>query len=162
MIGLGQIVTLGNSSNRIHEMRLWDSVAKVDRKEAEQGAAHSDVVRLGSKDKNEEAVPLKRFLSRIAKFGRPLKKTKEEKKAEEDCPIAKARAESEVGENAPLGWLTLDQMGGQSNGHVEMEKSLVGASTEMADEPTSMFSLSEGDAVEDFMFEPEWFLSPCG
>lgn len=163
MIGLGQIPTIGNTSNRIHEMRLWDSIAKVDRKEAEQGAAHSDTVRLGNKEKQERGVPLKTFLSRVAKFGRSVTRTKEEKKQEDDCPVAQARARSEVGENAPLGWLTLDQMGGQQSGGVELEpEAVLGGRFQSTEEPKSLFSLSEGDCVEDLMFEEEWFLSPCG
>lgn len=163
MIGLGQIVTLGNSSNRIHEMRLWESVSRVDRSEAEQGAAHSDVVRLGSKERNEETVPLERFLTRVAKFGRALRKPKEkQKQQEEKDPIARARAESLVGENAPLGWLTADHLGQESEGDVDFETPLQMGKTEAKDEPRSIFSLSEGDTVEDLMFEQEWFLSPCG
>lgn len=164
MIGLGQIVTLGNSSNRIHEMRLWESVSRVDRTEAEQGAAHSDVVRLGSKERNEESVPLERYLSRVAKFGRSLFKPKEEQKQEEPKdPIARARANSLVGENAPLGWLTADHHGGQSDAEIDLETPLLGGEySSQAEEPRSFFSLSEGDEVEDLMFEQEWFLSPCG
>lgn len=48
MIGLGQLVTLGNSSDRLHEMRLFREIAHVDDTEAEQGLHHSDAIQLGS------------------------------------------------------------------------------------------------------------------
>ena len=160
MIGLGQIPTLGNSS-RLHDLRLWESVARVDRKEAEQGAAHSDVVRLGAKERAEnlEEVPLERYLTRVSKFSEPKKKTEKKPEVEEDCPIAKARAESLVGENAPLGWLTADHHGEAEA--AELEEPMLGNFFETTSETTSVFSLSEPVGDENFMFEDEWFLSPC-
>ena len=169
MIGLGQIPTLGNS--RIHEMRLFQEVAKVDEKEAEQGALHSDALRLNSRDKDDDGILSRQGLTnRLSKLWLNLKakKPKEQKPTEEDCPIAKARAESEVGENAPLGWLTLDQMNedlgksaqtGLSNGDTLVKPKAKRAESK---ESTLLSFLRPDPEDADCMFNEEWFLSPAG
>lgn len=169
MIGLGQIPTLGNS--RIHEMRLFQEVAKVDEKEAEQGALHSDAVKLNSRDRDDEGLLSRQALSkRISKFWLNLKskKSQEQKPVEDDCPISKARAESAVGENAPLGWLTLDQMAedqsspgerGLSSGDILVEPKRESAPSK---ESTLLSFLRPDPDDADCMFHEEWFLSPAG
>jgi hypothetical protein len=165
MIGLGQINTIGNSSNRIHEMRLFREVARVDEKEAEQGVRHSDVLRLNSR-KDEEDGLLKKGLTRhLAKLWQTVKsKTTgaETDSPEDDCPVAKARAQSEVGENAPLGWLTYDQMAGTEASAPGMETVASKSAPAKADAKDSLAFLKTDPEDHDYMFCEEWFLSPCG
>jgi hypothetical protein len=114
MIGLGQIPTLGNTSNRILEMRLFQEVARVDEKEAEQGALHSDSLRLSQRDQEDNhAIGRNGLAQRLSSLWRQIKRKSQEtpdKTEEEDCPVAQARSRSVIGANAPLGWLTLDKL----------------------------------------------------
>ena len=170
MIGLGQIPSIGNTSNRVFEARLFQEVAKVDEKEAEQGALHSDALRLSSKDQESNSLlSRKGITNRLSRLWLNLKPKAQENKPEEkedDCPIAQARAESQVGQNAPLGWLTLDNLlnssstpqSGKSEGDT-----LVATKTEApAKESTSLSFLRSDPDDADYMFNDEWFLSPNG
>lgn len=164
MLGLGKIGLFTKRSNRLHEMRLANAVATVDTTEAQQGAQHSDVVRLNQREK-EDAVPLERYLSRMSKSALLLKKNSEQDKkdceAEENCPIAKARAESEVGENAPLSWLIADQMGGQAE-VPQGEDLMAPASFEVSSEPAATFTAQPAVASSGgSLLDQEWLLSPC-
>jgi hypothetical protein len=166
MIGLGQIVTLGNSSNRIHEMRLFREVASVDDKEAEQGVLHSDVLRLNSRKEDEDGL-IKRGLTRhLAKLWHTLKTKKpeatEKEGADPNCPITQARAESAIGENAPLGWLTYDQMSDGDPTSQSLEKLSSKSSASKPDAKDSLAFLKTDPEDHDYMFCEEWFLSPCG
>ena len=163
MIGLGQLVTLGNSSDRIHEMRLFREIASVDEKEAEQGALHSDVLRLSSRDQDGEAALKKGLTHRLSRLWRKVRaqpQAQKQKPPQEDCPVAQARAQSVVGENAPLGWLTFDQMGEEQRTAPGLEKSLVGATSKEKPDPLAFLKADPED--HDYMFCEEWFLSPCG
>lgn len=144
-------------------MRLFKEVAKVDSKEAEQGAMHSDSFKTSSK--KDDGLSGKGLTNRLSKLWLDLKTKKAEKPKtpEEDCPIAKARAESETGENAPLGWLTLDHVVGQENGAPSYEhNSLNQPRTAPSKEVTSLSFLQPDPDDADYMFNEEWFLSPCG
>ncbi len=164
MIGLGQIVTLGNSSDRIHEMRLFREISNVDEKEAEQGALHSDVVRLSSRDREGEGVLKKGLTHRLSRLWQKVRSKPDipRSQPEDDCPIAQARAKSTVGENAPLGWLTFDHVGDRESAAPNLEKSLrsTGQNTEEKPDPLSFLKTDPDD--HDYMFCEEWFLSPCG
>ncbi|MCA9776209.1 MAG: hypothetical protein KC800_05815 [Candidatus Eremiobacteraeota bacterium] len=163
MIGLGQLVTLGNSSDRIHEMRLFREIASVDEKEAEQGALHSDVLRLNSRDRDDDAALKKGLTHRLSRLWQKVRakpESQKPQKSEEDCPVAQARAQSVVGENAPLGWLTFDHMDEEQRSAPGLEKSLVGATSKEKPDPLAFLKTDPED--HDYMFCEEWFLSPCG
>jgi hypothetical protein len=167
MIGLGHLPTLGNTSSRFHEMRLFQEVAKVDDKEAEQGALHSDVFRHNSDDK-DGAGPLGRkgLAGKISRLWRnfKVKQNQTEEKTEDSCPIAKARAASTVGENAPLGWLTFDHLGDNLDSS-PASPSLDSVSREReltSSKETTRLSLKSDPDDHDYLFSEEWFLSPCG
>ena len=164
MIGLGQIVTLGNSSDRIHEMRLFREVSNVDEKEAEQGALHSDVLRLSHRDREGDGLSKKGLTHRLSRLWQKVRAKPETPKSqpEDDCPIAQARAKSTVGENAPLGWLTFDHVGDKESTAPSLEKNLrpAGQKSEPQADPLSFLKTDPED--HDYMFCEEWFLSPCG
>ncbi len=165
MIGLGQIVTIGNSSNRIHEMRLFEEVSKVDDKEAEEGAIHSDFLRLTAKDRGDQEVYSKKGLAqRISGLWRTLKsdRRRAEEQDEEQCEVAKARAQSLVGENAPMGWLTYDQMGDSGgSGAFGLESVQSSSKGKAASKETVDLSFLQSDPDDsEYMFNEEWFL--CG
>jgi hypothetical protein len=166
MIGLGMIPTIGNATNRIHEMRLFQEVAKVDEKEAEQGALHSDGFRLNSRDKEDRILTRQGLTGKLSKFWLNLKSKKmdSEKGPEDDCPIAQARAESAVGENAPLGWLTLDHLAQNHGSGISPRDTLVSESeVQVPSEESTLLSFLRPDPDDaDYMFNEEWFLSPCG
>ena len=164
MIGLGQINSIGNSSNRVHEMRLFREVSSVDEKETEQGALHSDVLRLSSRDRHN-GVSKKGLTHHLARLWKSVKsKTAQAKQenAQEDCPIARARAQSAVGENAPLGWLTYDQMGDTEASAPALEKMSSKSPAPKSDSIDSLTFLKTDPDDHDYMFCEEWFLSPCG
>ncbi len=162
---LGAINVIANRGAQLHEMRLANMVATVDRTEAEQGAAHNDLVRISQRER-EDVVPFERYLSRVSKSALLLKKNNEQKKkdteTEENCPIAKARAQSEVGENAPLSWLIADQMGGQTEVPQNLDSRAEVAEFPSAEPaatftPQPLFQDSSGTLLEQ-----EWLLSPAG
>ena len=161
MIGLGQISTLGRSSVQLFEARLFKDVATVDQKEAEQGALRSDSIRLKSQGRDgTEATTMKDMVAKMAELKEPEKVTPEQEVGD-DCEIAKARRESATGENAPLGWLTSDQMGEEP----EMEDLAwpeLMAPKEFHAGETSFLATQSPQDEEDFLFANEWFLSPCG
>lgn len=166
MIGLGQIPTLGNTS-RVHEMRLFQEVARVDEKEAEQGAIHSDVLKLGPQDKDGPgSLNRHRLASKISNLWRQIKaKTSKKEEAEEQDPVAKARANSVVGENAPLGWLTFDQLSeeqreGPLTGVKDKKVALRSAKAESQESFVSF--LREDPEDNSPLYCGEWFLSPNG
>lgn len=164
MIGLGQIATIGNSSNRIHEMRLFREIASVDEKEAEQGAHHTDVLRLSSRDREDSPALKKGLTHHLSRLWRTIKSRTAETKQEnpeEDCPVALARAQSVVGQNAPLGWLTFDQMGQTDASAPSLEKTS-SKKVPAAFETDSLAFLQTDPDDHDYMFCEEWFLSPCG
>ena len=165
MIGLGQINTIGNSSQRVHEMRLFREVSKVDEKEAEQGALHSDVLRLNSRRQDEDGLGRRGLTHHLSKLWQTLKTKKpepESKDGEADCPIAQARAESAVGLNAPLGWLTYDQMAESESSTPALEKVSSKVVKAERDAQDSLAFLKTDPDDHDYMFCEEWFLSPCG
>lgn len=162
---LGAINVINNRGAQLHEMRLANAVATVDQTEAEQGAAHNDMVRISQRDR-EDVVPFERYLSRVSKSALLLKKNSEQKKketeAEENCPIAKARANSEVGENAPLNWLIADQMGGQTEVPQNLD-SRAEVTEFTTSEPAATFTSQP--LFQDnggTLLEQEWLLSPAG
>ena len=163
MIGLGQIVTLGNSSDRIHEMRLFREVSNVDEKEAEQGVIHSDVLRLSSRDREGDGLIKKGLTHRLSRLWQKVRAKPETPKLqpEDDCPIAQARAKSMVGENAPLGWLTFDHADGNESPAPSLERDFPPAGQEKAQSDPLSFLKTDPDD-HDYMFCEEWFLSPCG
>lgn len=164
MIGLGQIVTLGNSSDRIHEMRLFREVSSVDEKEAEQGALHSDVLRLSTRDREGDGLIKKGLTHRLSRLWQKVRAKPETPKgqAEDDCPIAQARAKSLVGENAPLGWLTFDYVGDNESPAPSLERSLSPTDGKPAEQSDPLSFLKTDPEDHDYMFCEEWFLSPCG
>lgn len=168
MIGLGQVPSLGNTSNRLYELRLEKEVATVDDVEAEQGAIHTESVHLSLKER--DSVPtysrggVTKKLSRLwlnLRPGKPV--TKPEVDEEDDDPIAQARAQSLTGKNAPLGWLTLDNL-------VDFTTSLFKGDDKLVKEPDSLESpdgislpfLQSDPDDDDYLFNQEWFLSPHG
>jgi len=169
MIGLGQIPTIGNTTARSHEMRLFREVEKVDEKEAEQGALHSDGLRLNSREKDSRILTRSGLSDKLSKFWKTLKTKRsepEKKTGDEDCPVDKARAQSAVGQNAPLGWLTLDHLFRDGNGPATggadsyVEKSQ--ADSVSSSESTELSFLRADPDDADYLFNDEWFLSPCG
>lgn len=166
MIGLGQIPTLGNTSNRIFEMRLFQEVARVDEKEAEQGALHSDALRLSSRERDSNpTLSRKGITDRLSRLWLNLKTRPKERlheEQQEDCPIATARAQSLTGANAPLGWLTLDNLfTGTSNGSPEgLDSRAEQPDSVPAQESTSLSFLQSDPEDSDYLFNEEWFLSP--
>ena len=164
MIGLGQLTTIGNCPTRAHEMRLFQEVAQVDEKEAEQGALHSDVLRLASKDQETEGLFSRKGIThRLSKFWLDLKSKKvpAEENEESDCPVAQARAQSVVGANAPMGWLTFDHLGEETEA-AGKETFSTAANSSPSSESTSLSFLQPDPEDTDFIFGGEWFLSPCG
>lgn len=166
MIGLGQVPSLGNTQ-RVHESRLFREVAQVDEKEAEQGAMHSDLVRLSSKEKDDILVSQRTLAGRLSSLWKTLKtKTtrKSKSEVEDDCPINLARAQSQVGENAPLGWLTYDQMSQDDDSSAPSKEAVVSSTPkEVESREISLLSFLRPDPEDDdCMFNEEWFLSPAG
>ncbi len=166
MIGLGQIPSLGNTQ-KVYESRLFREVAQVDDKEAEQGAMHSDLVRLSSREKEDILVSQRTLAGRLSSLWKTLK-TKTTRKSkpelEDDCPVSRARAGSLVGENTPLGWLTYDQMS-QDDDSPTLGREAVVSSTpqEVESREISLLSFLRPDPEDDdCMFNEEWFLSPAG
>lgn len=99
--------------------------------------------------------------SRLTRFwhslrGKPLKP---EKLEQDDCPIAIARRASVVGENAPLGWLTNDFLGPEV-GAPSRENKLSVSATQDSQEALTFLQPDPEDS--DYLFNEEWFLSPCG
>lgn len=167
MIGLGQIPTLGNTSNRLYELRLADEIATVDDKEAEQGAIHSDSLQLARRDYDStpgySSGRLSKRVARLWNNFKPQKIKPKSQETEDADPIAKARAESVTGKNAPLGWLTLDSL-------KEAASTLIWGDDRKVNEPASLDS-SDGISLpflqsdpedDDYLFNQEWFLSPNG
>lgn len=151
----------------MHELRLVREVAKVDEKEAEQGAIHSDLVKLGSKDKEDGLLAQRSLAGRLSALWKNLraKKTQQSKQEEgEDCPIAQARAQSLVGANAPLGWLTFDEMSqAQDSPALAMESRDSGEPKSVESRELSLLSFLKPDPEDDdYMFNEEWFFSPAG
>lgn len=164
MIGLGQLTTIGNCPTRVHEMRLFHEVSQVDEKEAEQGALHSDVLRLASRDQETDGLFSRKGIThRLSKFWLDLKSKKSptEESEKSDCPIAQARAQSVVGANAPMGWLTFDHLGEESEASA-MESFRSVSSSAPSKESVSLPFLQADPDDSDYMFGGEWFLSPCG
>ena len=166
MIGLGQIPSLGNPQ-KIYESRLFREVAQVDDKEAEQGAMHSDLVRLSSKEKEDILVSQRSLAGRLTSLWKTLKtKTtrKSKSEVEDDCPINRARAQSLTGENAPLGWLTYDQMSEHDDASAPSRESIKSSTPqEVESREISLLSFLRPDPEDDdCMFNEEWFLSPAG
>lgn len=169
MIGLGQLPTLGNTSNRLYELRLAEEIATVDDKEAEQGAIHSDSLHLAHREREVSPGYSRTGLAqKVSRLWLSLKPQKTSTKArleerENDDPIARARAQSITGKNAPLGWLTLDNLKeytssvlwGDGDGKVGKPR----AELESPDELSLPFLQSDPED-DDYLFNGEWFLSP--
>jgi hypothetical protein len=151
--------------NSLYQLSLEREVSTVSKDEAENGAAQSDQFRAASKQNpgEEKVVPYSTYVNRVLQFGQNVKKEAGKKdKAEDSCPIAKARSESQVGANVPLNWLVADQMGGQAS------------TPQREDFATSKPEISFQDPAALYVSEPslemssggtllsqEWLLSPC-
>lgn len=161
MIGLGQIATLGRSSLQAFEARLFQEIATVDQTEAEEGALRSDSVRLKSQrqDSSQDAT-MKDVVARLAELKSPAQVQPEQEETE-PCQIAEARRRSLTGENAPLGWLTSDQVGEEPDFDDMAWPELV-APQEFDSKESILRPSQTQDDDEDFIFANEWFLSPCG
>ena len=148
-------------ANRLRESMLERSVATVDKEEANNGAAQSDLFRQTAA--RDEKVPFSVYLQRAAQFRGQLKKTnkaEEDNKPEVDCPIAKARAASQTGENAPINWLIADHFGGDA------EPELAGgefvSNTPSAPSQES-FSLNPQPVIggeSSSLMDNEWLIAP--
>jgi hypothetical protein len=139
------------------------AVETVSQEEANNGASQSDVIRLASRDqeRNGEQVPMSVYLSRAAQFRAQLKKPKTEEQPKPECPVEKARAESQTGENAPLNWLVADHFGGQADFAPTGNDVLVTESKSKepsADEFTCQPTIASESGS---LLSGEWLLSPC-
>lgn len=150
---------------RNYQSALEADVSSVSQREAENGAAMSDTVRLAAKEqsKDERALPLASQLKRAVSFTQNAKKEAGQKEqSQESCPIAQARAESAVGENAPLNWLVADQMGGQA-APPQREDFLVEKPELSFQDPSAVFVTDPDKDVTSggTLLSQEWLLSPC-
>lgn len=162
--------SIGGSHARalaLHAARLERAVSTVDRTEAESGAAVSDGFRQSKKDIDSEGnkVPFHRYVGRVAQFGgaqlqkNKLKSTEETKKK---SALEKARDESQTGANAPLGWLTADQFGGEApvpqseDFHSQSSRQMPAADSEFTLQP------QVSEASSGTLLNEEWLFCPCG
>lgn len=159
------MLTRNSLVNRQYELSLQRSVATVEKDEAENGAAQSDLIRLTSTreyDNGSQAVPLSVYLSRAAQFRSQLKTTKKDEEPKPECPVDKARSQSLTGENVPLNWLMADQFGGQELQAPGREDVQMGALELAVDNTSAVFTAQPKVAVEpQSLLADEWLLSPC-
>lgn len=149
---------------RNYQSALEADVASVNQREAENGAAMSDTVRLAAKEQSKEelATPLAAHLRRAVQLGQTVKKDAEKQEAQESCPIALARSQSAVGENAPLNWLVADQMGGQTS--TPDREDFVSEKPELSfQDPSAVFVAEPTPETTSggTLLSQEWLLSPC-
>jgi hypothetical protein len=151
---------------RQYEQALASDVSTVSDSEAQNGASQSDSVRFAAREQSKEdsAVPFSTYVKRAVQFGQTIKKEAGKKDGDQKCstcPIEKARAESLVGENAPLNWLVADQMGGQAS--VPTREDFVNRPEIDFQDPAAIFSpepfleASSGGTL----LSQEWLLTPC-
>ena len=162
--------SIGGSHSRalaLHAARLERAVATVDRTEAENGAAVSDGFRKSNKETDADGnkIPFNRYVGRVGKFGgAQLKKdkSKDVDEAKNKTALEMAREKSETGENAPLGWLTADQFGGEDP--VPQAEDFHGESSVNFDGPPSEFTLQPeiSEPSSGSLLNNEWLLCPCG
>lgn len=150
---------------RDYQSQLESDVAKVNDTEAEWGAQLSDSVRFLAKEqsRDEKAVPFSTYVKRAIQFGQTVKKEAGKKdEAKESCPIAKARSESLIGENAPLNWLVADQMGGHT-GTPQREDFVVDKPAPDFQSPAAVFLPDAPVEVASggTLLSQEWLLTPA-
>lgn len=160
MIGVNSISYQSLLANRLRESTLERSVATVDQEEANNGAAQSDMFRQSVRD---EKVPFSVYLQRAAQFRGQLKKTnktEEDSKPEVDCPIAKARAASQTGENAPVNWLIADHFGGDAEPELAGGEFVSSAPKAPSQETFSLNTQPVIGGESSSLMENEWLIAP--
>ena len=167
MVSLGNIGSSYDRYNMLYQQALERDVTTVDTAEAENGASMSDSFRAANKKNGDEdtKVPFSAFTKRVAHFSQLVKKEagKKDEAEKTSCPIEKARAESLIGENAPLNWLMADQMGGQVS--TPQREDFAGPQAEISfQSPAALFAPEQSIYEEPSggtLLSQEWLLTPC-